>query len=289
MSCENSSSNDSDDIKDMIDINQKKNKKQKGKIKKNKSSSICKICLCENKCECEGSTEAVDIQNIKSVLRMNDYLKRLFYSYNSICEILGEFLEQLYSIYNDLNFQGVNQETIESYNKAIIFIYESIAGVLSDTISGIDYVETLLVKPVEQNYTTHKINLTYFVNDSSTLSRFLGTVSNVSISLINNQLRLDRFDSSYIYSQINQTNIISVNDFRYQLDLYIFQTKKLIGFFYKDVEYVKNAIRTLLTIISETITIKTSNKYIKKWTSVVEEVGNSIILIKKCTANMSGC
>lgn len=43
------------------------------------------------------------MQNIKSVLRMNDYLKRLFYSYNSICEILSEFLEQIYCIYNNLN------------------------------------------------------------------------------------------------------------------------------------------------------------------------------------------
>jgi hypothetical protein len=114
-------------------------------------------------------------------------------------------------------------------------------------------------------------------------------VSNVSITLINNQLTLDRSDASYIYSKLKLNDVILVNDFRYQLDIYIFQTKKLIGFFYKDIEYVKNAIRTLLTIISETITIQTSKKYIKKWTCVVEEVGNSITLIKTCTATMSGC
>jgi hypothetical protein len=89
--------------------------------------------------------------------------------------------------------------------------------------------------------------------------------------------------------KLDLNSVIMVNDFRYQLDTYIYQTKRLIGFFYKDVEYVKNAIRTLLTVISETITIKTNKKYIKKWTSVVEEVGNSITLIKKCSAVMTKC
>lgn len=269
MSCNNC---DSDS-----DVSIKSEKKNKPKYK------------CEDQCEDDHFRESIDLQNIKSVLRMNDYLKRLFYSYNSICEILSEFLEQIYCIYNDLNFQSVDPEIIESYNKAILFMYESIAGVLTDSISGIDYIETQLIKPVESNYKTHKINLTYFIDDSSSLSRFLGTVSNVSITLINDQLTLDRAETSYIFTKMNLNNTILVNDFRYHLDTYTYQTKRLIGFFYKDVEYVKNAIRTLLTIISETITIQTSKKYIKKWTCVVEEVGNSITLIKKCNSNITKC
>jgi hypothetical protein len=127
------------------------------------------------------------------------------------------------------------------------------------------------------------------VNDSSTLSRFLGNVSNVSITNINDQIVLYRADALYVYTKIKLLYEIEVNDFRYHLDLCIDQTKRLIGFFYKDVEYVKNAIRMLLSVISETITINTSKKYIKKWTAVVEEVGNSINLIKKCNLNMSEC
>jgi hypothetical protein len=236
----------------------------------------------------EFSREAIDIQNMKSVLRMNDYLKRLFYSYNSICESLTSFIEQLYGIYNDLNFQSVDPEIIESYNKLILFLYETILGVLSDTIAGLDYIETPVVKQAEPSYQSHKIIFNYFIDDSNSMSRYLGSVSNISISNINDQITLIRSDASYIYIKMPSNVSINVNDFRHHLDTYIFQTKRLIGFFYKDIEYIKNAIRMLLTIISETISIQTSTKYIKKWTNVVEEVGNSIKLIKTC-ASVNNC
>lgn len=257
------------------------------KSKKKSKCDFIEAC-CEDD-DNEHKRELVDIQNIKSVLRMNDYLRRLFYSYNSICEILGSFLEQLYCIYNDLNFHSVDPEIIESYNKSLLFMYESIAGVLTDTISGVDYIETPIIKPVENTYRTHKVNLTYFVNDMSSLSRFLGSVSNVKILCANDQINLDRADATYVFVKMNLNVDITVNDFRYHLDLYINQTKRMIGFFYKDVEYVKNAIRTLLNIISETITVDTSKKYIKKWIHVVEEVGNSITLIKKCNYTITKC
>lgn len=262
----------------------------KNNCKKNKHRKKHRNCL-GNKCEISydinKDKEAIDVQNIKIVLRMNDYLKRMFYSFNSICETLISFLEQIYCIYNELNFQCVNPEIIESYNKAIIFMYESISGTLTDTISSIDQVETQLIKPVEREYTTHKINLTYFVDDSSSLSRYLGSVSNVTSTLINDQCTIDRAGILYVYSKMKFTNVISVNDFRYQLDLYINQTKTLIGFFYKDVEYIKNAIKILLSVISETVTLQTSKMYVEQWKLVVTEIAQSINLIKTCTSNMS--
>jgi hypothetical protein len=234
------------------------------------------------------SREMVDIQNMKSVLRINDYLKRLFFSYNSICESLTAFIEQLYEIYNDLNFQSVDPEILESYNKLIIFLYETILGVLSDTIAGIDCIETPVIKQVEPTYLVHKIYFNYFIDDSNSMSRYLGSVSNVSICNINDQITLIRSDTPYIYVKIASNTCVNVNDFRHHLDTYIFQTKRLIGFFYKDIEYIKNAIRMLLTIISETISIQISKKYMKKWKHVVEEVGNSIKLIKTC-ASVNNC
>ena len=227
--------------------------------------------------------EDIDIQNIRSVLRMTEYLKRLFYSYNSICETLSEFLEQQYYVYNELNFQSANSEVIETYNKSIIFMNESIKGILTDSLSGTDYVDTQIIKPVEKDYYTHNINLTYFINDSSTLSRFLGMVSNVSITEINNQIILERSNEQYVFSKFKFCENILIDDFRYHLDAYIHQTKKLIGFFYKDVEYVKNAVRTLLMIISETVSSGISKKHIKNWECVIEEIKDCINLIKTCT------
>ena len=237
----------------------------------------------------EYSKESVDIQNIKSVLRMNDFLKRLFYSYNSICESLESFIEKLYEIYNELNFQNISQEIVESYNKLIVFLFETMSGILSDTISGTDCNETFIIKPIDTNYYSHKLNINYFIDNCTSISRFLGSVSNVSVRNINDQITIQRNESVYIFVKLPSDCYVSIDDFRFHLDNYIFQIKQLLGFFYKDIDYVKNAIRTLLGIIEETININTSKKYIKKWTHVVKEVANSIKLIHACKEANNKC
>ena len=201
------------------------------KCKNKKPKKIC--------CENDFDKQAVDSQNIKSVLRMNEFLKRLFYSYNSIIESLTLFLDQLYYIYNELNFQSVDIQIIDSYNKIIMFLFDTLIGILTDTISGSDYMEILIIKPIDVNYYTHKINLTYFVDNSTSLSRCLGIVSNVSIKNINNLIILNRGELEYSYAKIDLNSSISVTDFRFHIDTYINQTNILIGFFYKDVDSVK--------------------------------------------------
>lgn len=235
------------------------------------------------------SNKCINIQNVKSVMRMNDYLKRMYYSYNSICEVLTDFIEQLYEIYNEVNFQCVNVEIIERYNKSIYFLYETLNGILSDTISSNECNEIHLIKPVEHDKYFHNLTINYFIDDCTSITRHLGCVSNACVDFINDQVVLRRGELCHVFAKIPLDSDISVEDFRYHLDVYLYNAKQFRGLFFKDVEYTKDAIKRLINIIEESVKIKQNKKYIKHWKCAIIEIHKSIKLIKTCNKVNNSC
>ena len=62
-----------------------------------------------------------EIHNIKSIFRMNTYLKTLFNSYHSIYTTFVTAQDNLLSLQNELNVGIVDEQLIESYNEIITF------------------------------------------------------------------------------------------------------------------------------------------------------------------------
>lgn len=223
------------------------------------------------------SNKSLESHNIKSIQRMNEYLKRLFFAYLSIYNTFVETRDTILKIQNDLNFRQPDGSLIESYNKSVTMIYDQISGVLAETISDIKLTETFVINPVnfDKNQFTHKLEVSLFLRNMTCITKPIGDVSNVSMVIINDHLKLLRAKDTYDFVTIDNSTIISPEDFRTHLDKYTTLVKELSGLFYNDIEFTKLAFKNLLNCVSETIKINGSKCNKEKWFKLLTEIKNN--------------
>lgn len=215
-----------------------------------------------------------ELHNVKSIKRMNEYLKRLFFAYLSLYHTFIEARDILIKIQNDLNFRRPDALLIETYNKLITFIFDQTNGILSETISDNKCTETLLIKPVNQDKQqfTHKLELVLFLHNYACVTKSVGTISNISTSEINDHIKIYRLKESYDFVYMNTSAEITSEYFRVHLDKYLTKIKTLSGLFYNDVEYAKLAFKNLLHLVSEIVKHGNSSCDQNIWTELLDEL-----------------
>ena len=225
-----------------------------------------------------------EMQNIKSILRTNIFLKRLFHSFYSIYKVFTSLLDELLYLDNELNFRSVDPQLIESYNKMILFMYNQINSILSYTITNGKCMDTLIIKPVNETKKQfcQKLEFMYFIKNSVCITKSLGNISNVNITKINDQIFLYRSSDMFLFITIDVSTKLSVEQFREHLNNYIIETKKIIGWFYNDIDYVKLSFRSLLDVIYDAITLSENSKQIKKWTKLLNKIKTNALNISNC-------
>ncbi len=230
----------------------------------------------------------IEIHNIKSISRMNSFIKRLIFSFSSLHKIFVNMNDELLKIENQLNFKSVDAQLIDSYNKMLIFMYDQVLNVLTQTISGQKCIETLVIKPV--NIDRHKYNqnleLTYYLSQLVCITKPLGTITNVSINKINDHINILRSENTYNFVLIDTNAIIAENDFRDYLITYENKTKEMIGWFYSDMEYVKTIFRSLLDIILDAIKLSKCEYQQKKWIILMKKIKMTVNTINKCMSEI---
>lgn len=236
-----------------------------------------------NKCTGTFNKDA-EIHNIKSISRMNSFIKRLIFSFSSLYKTFLSMHEELLKIKNDLNFRSVDKQMIDSYNKMILFMYEQVSEILSQTISGQRCTETLIVKPVneDRNQYSHKLELVYFLENMSCVTKQLGIITNVSIGKIEDHITLLRGETTHEFILIDIDSEISVSEFRSYLEIYDLKIKDLIGWFYNDIDYVKIAFRSLLDIFSDAMKLSSSSSEQKKWKVLIKRIKLNSTSLKHC-------
>lgn len=228
----------------------------------------------------EKNIRDIESHNIKSIKRMNEYLKRLFFSYLSMYHTFRESRDTIIKIQNSLNFRKPDSLVIENYNKLMTFISDQMKASLSETISDNKCSETLLIKPVnyDKKQFSHKLELMLFLNNLTCITKPIGTVSNVSLIEINDHIKIFRNTQTYDFvfiEQIDSTNCkleITTEQFRIHLDKYLITIKELLGLFYNDVEYTKMAFKNLLNSVSEIIKISKNSCNENKWKDLLTEI-----------------
>lgn len=219
-----------------------------------------------------------EIHNIKSIFRMNTYLKTLFNSYHSIYTTFVTAQDDLLSLQNELDVGTVNEQLIESYNKIITFVSDQIEHELQQTISGPDCSETFIIHPVDtdKNKYDHKLEIIYFLSNGSTTTQHLANVSNVSVVKINDHVKILRGLQSHNLIYIDNSESISVVDFKNHLDKCIDVIKDFISWFYNDIDFTKIAFRALLNVMSDAIKLSQCKYEQKKWMKLLSEVKTNI-------------
>ena len=228
-----------------------------------------------------------ELHNIKSISRMNSFIKRLIFSFSSIYKTFASMHDEILKINNDLNFRRVDKQMIDTYNKMIMFMYDQTNGILSQTISGQNCSETLIIKPVnvDREQYNHKLELTYFLPNMSTITKPLGTITNVSSLKVNDHIKILRGDLTYNFVLIDIDDVITVDSFREYLTTYETKIKELKGWFYTDMGYVKLAFRALLDIVSDSIKLSKCTHQRKRWKVLVKRVKLSSSIIYKCVTD----
>jgi hypothetical protein len=229
-----------------------------------------------------------ELHNIKSISRMNSFIKRLIISFSSINKTFLSMHDEILKLNNDLNFRRVDPQMIDSYNKMIIFMFDQVTGILSQTISGQKCSETLIIKPVniDRDQYSHRLELTYFLPNMSCLTKPLGTITNVSSIKVNDHYKILRGENLYEFVLIDIDDVITVDSFREHLVTYEAKIKELIAWFYTDMDYVKLAFRALLDILSDSIKLSKCSHQQKRWKILVKRIKLNSSVIYKCVNNM---
>lgn len=223
-------------------------------------------------------TNFEEIHNIKSIFRMNGYLKRLFNSYCSIYTTFVSTQDDLLSLQNELNLRLVDEQLIESYNKMVTFVSDQIENILYQTISGPQFSETFIIHPVDadKNQYVHKLEIIYFLPNGLSITKPLGNVSNVSIVKINDHVKILRSTQLYDFVYIESSAIMSIEDFRDHLDKCMKNIKELMSWFYNDIDFTKMAFRALLNVMSDAIKMSHCKYEQKKWIKLLCEIKTNI-------------
>lgn len=238
----------------------------------------------DNMMRCESG-----INNIKSIYRMNIYLQRAFYSYWSLYKIFNSIQDEILKIQNELNFRKVDKQLIESYNKMLENMYNDVSGILSQTISGSQYSETPIILPVSDNNFSHKLEIVYFLPSLTSITKPIGSLTNISSIKINDHIRILRGYDTYEFVLIDCDDVLSIEHFRMHLQKYLESTKKLAGFLYNDIEYVKLSFKALFDIMTDTIKLA-ENKYIrKKWLCLLKKIQLSVDSMCKFMKESNNC
>jgi hypothetical protein len=229
------------------------------------------------------SKHNIELQNMKSLSIMNDFIKSVFFSYFSIYKVLLSLYDELLKIQNDSIFQIVDNILIESCNKSISYMYDNITSILSQTIHWQGSGDTLIIKPVniDKNLYSHKLELTYFLSFDSYITKSLGDITNISIIKLNDRITLSRSIDTYQFNIIDLTTVINSEDFRTHIQNYLNIIKNLLGLFYNDIKYSKILLRSLLDIMTDTLKIKLSSEHTLKWKKLILKFKYNIDFIKK--------
>lgn len=236
-------------------------------------------------------TNYEELHNIKSIFRMNNYLKRVFNSYYSIYGTFISIQDDLIFIQNELNLRPVDQQIIESYNKMILFMSDQIENVLIQTILSSQCSETLIILPVDEdkNQYVHKLELTYFLKDNSSITKPIGSISNVSIIKINDHVKILREKQTYDFIYIDILSTITTNDFRDHLDKCMKNVKELLSWFYNDIDFTKMAFKSLLGIMSDAIRISEYKTEEEKWMKLLYKIKKNIDSVYESMATIENC
>lgn len=223
--------------------------------------------------------KSAQTHNIRSILRMNEFLKRLFCGYLSIYEILANVRDDIIKLQNDLNFSNPGEQIIEQYNKIIIYLFDQINATLSQTISTKECSEILVIKPVnsDKGQFSHKLEVSYFVPpDMVCITKPIGESNNISITKVNSYISLSRNLQTYTFTLIDNSSVITLNYFRDHLDKYMIMVKTLISLLFNDIEFTKISFRSLLGIISDVMRSSSCEKEKRKWFELLDKVKENI-------------
>jgi hypothetical protein len=213
-------------------------------------------------------------QNIKSVRNMQEYIEKVYYSFNSLFKIFKSFHDELYNLQNDINFRSMSQQLIESYNRHILFLYEQIKGVLSIMFINEQSKEIPVIKPVYNNKYSQDIELTYF-SDDIIATKPLGNIICISLNKINDEIILLRGNRKFTFVILEDCAEITKNEFREHIETYIKMSKEIINWLNSDTQNLKMSIKSLINMISE-LTNMTTADYIPEWIELLRNIKKTL-------------
>jgi hypothetical protein len=232
-----------------------------------------------------------ETHNIKSILRMNSYLKRVFNSYRSLYTTFVTVRDEIYTLQNELNLRSVDAQLLESYNKMITFMENEVNGVLDQTILGPQCSETTVIQPVntELHQYSHKLEITYFLPNMISTTKPLGSISNMSLIKINEHVKILRSDLLYDFVYIDSAVQISVNDFRDHLNSCLNDVKQLLAWFYNDIDFTKIAFKGLLDVMASAIKMSNCKGDQKKWLHLLKKIKVTVDTVYETITNLDKC
>lgn len=223
--------------------------------------------------------------NIKSIVTMNSYLKKVFNSfvslYLTILDAHNEILKlqnELESIINNSNHNNLNNldniKLIDIHNKIINIMTNDMENILSQKIRGSNFSDTEIIFPVnyDKQYIEHRLELTYFLPDKSLSTKLIGSISNVSINKINDSVEILRSDKKYNFINLDTCSPLSNDDLNFHFKNVLNSTKELVLWFYNDIEFTKMAFRSLLDVIITSSKISNCTNEQKKWTNLINKI-----------------
>jgi hypothetical protein len=234
----------------------------------------------------------IDNDNLKAISAMDDYLRSLFHLFTTLYKSSKSMIDDLYELLNKLNFRTVDEQFIEEYNKALLFMYETTKSVLSSSVTLINGTSFQLINiPNDETKTySHKIMLILIEQNSNYMNHFLGNITNMSITMVNDQITFQRGSKKYIFVTFDNTVEMSNTDFRTHLDSYVLMMKEIMGSYYNDVSFVKTAYKTFLRIVKDLFgesvkschpKSKDARKLMVKWEHTLAQLKSSLELIDK--------
>jgi len=233
----------------------------------------------------------IDNENLKAISAMDDYLRNLFHLFVTLYKSTKSMIVDLYELLNQLNFKTVDEQFIEEYNKALLFMYENTKSVLSSSITLINGTSFQLINiPNDETKTyTHKIMLILIEQNSNYITHFLGNITNMTITTVNDQIIFQRGSKKYTFVTFDNTVEMTNSDFRTHLDGYIILLKEIMGSYYNDIIFVKTAYKTFLRIVKDLFSesmkcnskCKDTRKLMAKWEYILSQLKCSLELIDK--------
>lgn len=247
------------------------------------------------------SQDEFDKENRHAICTAEFFLKALVTSICNLFHLIDEMIPELYHLENELNFRNVDKQYIEEYNKLIMYMYENINNILSRKIAAVSGMDTLIINQPNDSERVydHRLELVTILPGPQYVTNYLGSISNMSISKINDQITFQRAGFKYVFLIFPLSTEMTNAQFREYLDASLQKIREIEGLLYNDVISLKKTFKTFMRIVMQTIKnsmnehLKDSKcgcnkmeKKINKWRRMIEQTKCTLKLIKEYIENL---
>jgi hypothetical protein len=221
------------------------------KPKRNKTSCVKELSLVMR--DYKMSQDDIDKENIKIICATEFFIKNLFRSLTMLYKTVDQMLTELYHLMNELNFRNVDEQYIEEYNKLLMFMHENIRNILNTKVASVSGMDSLIINEPDNEHKLfmHKIEMITIQPGGIYETNYLGDISNMSMTKINNQMVLQRGKKTFIFVLFNNIDTTTVDIFRSHLEDYVMLLREMLGLIYTDLIFVKQTFKTFLKIVGD--------------------------------------